>query len=131
MLKQFVDQLRKDLDEPIKENEDGSFSLHLEPDLHISLRENSDSGISLFSVLAPFPEQKREEFLRKAMIANLFGRETGGSILGLNRDGTKVTFLAFLPAETIYRDFHETLEDFVNYADAWKTETTEFNQGIG
>jgi len=128
MLKQFVDQLSADMgmSESLGVNDDGSYSLHLEPDLHISLRENPDSGISMFTVVAPLPEEKREEFLLKTMIANLFGRETGGAALGLDKDGKKITLLAFLPLQVNYRDFHDFLEDFVNYADAWRIETTDF-----
>ncbi len=60
------------------------------------------------------------------MTANLFGRETGGGILGLDREGKKVTLLTFLSEGLSYRDFRDNLEDFLNYADAWKAETTEF-----
>jgi hypothetical protein len=128
MLKQFVKQLSVDMgmDESLGVNDDGSYSLHLEPDLHIFLRENPDSGISLFTVVASFFEERTEEFLLKTMIANLFGRETGGAALGLNKDGKKITFLTFLPRQLNYRDFYDYLEDFVNYADAWKVEATEF-----
>lgn len=105
-------------------NEDGSYSLFLEPNLHILLRENAEAGISFLSFLAPLPEENKEEFLLKAMIANLFGRETGGAALGLDREGKKVTLLSFLPQQLNYRDFHDLLEDFVNYAEAWKLETT-------
>ncbi|MCC5832932.1 MAG: type III secretion system chaperone [Chlamydiales bacterium] len=126
MLKQFVEQLNTDLGEPLAANDDGSYTLFLEPDLHISLRENPELGISLFTVLAPVPEENKEDFLLKTMIANLFGRETGGGILGLNKEGNKITFLTFLPRQLNYRDFHDYLEDFANYADAWKTETTDF-----
>lgn len=126
MLKQFVDQLNADLRESLTANEDGSYSLFLEPDLDISLRENPESGISLFTVLTPLPEERTEAFLLKAMIANLFGRETGGGVLGLDKNGKKITFSTFLPLQLNFRDFHDCLEDFVNYADAWRTETTEF-----
>ncbi len=128
MLKQFVDQLRADMGGSFEVNDDDSYSLHVEPDLHISLRENKEAGISLFTALAPIPEERVEEFLIKTMIANLFGRETGGGILGLDKEGKKVTFLTFLPPELSYTEFHDQLEDFVNYADAWKNETTVFKE---
>ncbi len=128
VLKQFIDQLSEDMvaADSISANEDGSYSLYLEPDLHISLRENASSGICLFTPVAPLPKKKKEEFLLKAMTANLFGRETGGAALGLDREGEQVTLLTFLPEQLNYRDFHDYLEDFVNYADAWRVETTEF-----
>lgn len=125
VLKQYLDQLCGDMGmtESLAEGENGVYTLHLEPDLDISLSENPESGISLYTVLCEMPEEDREDFLLKAMTANLFGRETGGSVLGLNREGKKLTFSTFLPEALSYRDFHDTLEDFVNYADAWKSET--------
>lgn len=125
LLKQFVGQLSADLGEVVA-NDDGSYSLDLEPNLHISLRESPESGISLFTLVAPLPEKNVEEFLLKTMIANLFGRETGGGILGLDKEGKKITFLTFLPQQLNFKDFHDYLEDFVNYAEAWRIETTEY-----
>lgn len=130
MLKRFMDQLDSSsgLRESITKSEEGSFSLDLEPNLHICLSENPESGICLYAVLAPLPEKNKEEFLLSLMKANLFGRETGGAALGIDKEGKQVTFLTFLPEEINYRDFHDCLEDFVNYADAWKVEITEFSE---
>ncbi|MEZ5315311.1 MAG: type III secretion system chaperone [Chlamydiales bacterium] len=126
MLKQLIDQLSLDLEEPLNANHDGSYSLYFEPDLELSVRENIDLTISFFTVLSLLPEAKTEAFLLKMMVGNLFGRETGGSILGLTKDGKKITFLRFLPKDLDYKDFHDYLEDFLNYAEAWKIEATEF-----
>lgn len=128
MFNQFVERLRVDLgnEQSLAPNEDGSYSLHLEPNLHISLRENPESGITLFTTVALLPEQNREAFLLKTMSANLLGRETGGSALGLDKEGKKVVLLNFLPSQSTYRDFHDALEDFVNYAESWQQEIIEF-----
>lgn len=128
MLSQFMQLLCVDLgiEQSLAPNEEGSYSLHLEPNLHISLRENPDSGITLFTTIAALPEQNRENFLLKAMSANLLGRETGGSALGLDKEEKKITFLCFLSGQASYKDFHDALEDFVNYAESWRQETVEF-----
>ncbi len=128
MLKQFIEQLSADIgfEQSLAPNEDGSYSLHLEPDLHISLRENPESGITLYTVTVLLPEENTEAFLLKIMAANLFGRETGGSTLGLNKEGKRVVLLNFLPQQLTYREFHDYLEDFVNYAESWRVETIEF-----
>ncbi len=127
MLKQLVEQLKTEmqLDEELIANDNGSYSLILDPELPVTLDESQEAGISLYAVLAPLPESC-EKFLLKTMTANLFGRETGGGILGLDREGKKVTLLTFLSEGLSYRDFRDNLEDFLNYADAWKAETTEF-----
>lgn len=130
MLKQFIELLTRDLDfsEPIAPEEDGTYFVMLEPQLQISLRENVESGITLFTTLAPLPNQKTEEFLHYAMSSNLFGKETGGGFLGLDREGKQVTFTYFLPQQVTYKEFHSVLEDFANYAESWRLETTEFKK---
>lgn len=127
MLKQFIEQLHSDLEiqQGLEPNEDGTYSLRLDPDIEITLRESPEAGITLFTTVAELPEENTEEYLFKTMIANLFGRETGGSALGLDQEGKKVVLLNFIE-ETAYKDFYEQLEDFVNYADVWRQETTQF-----
>lgn len=131
MLKQFVEQLSIDFgyQQPLAANDDGSYSLSLEPDLDISLREISDSCIAFYAPVASFPSSNSEEFLLRLMSANLFGRETGGSCLGLDSDGKKVVLLNFLSGASNYRIFHDCLEDFVNYADVWRQEIVEWAAG--
>ena len=128
MLKQFIEQLSTDMgfEQALDANEDGSYSLRLEPDIDVTLRESSDSDIQFYTNIAELPELNREDFLLKVMRANLFGRETGGAALGLDTEGKRVVLLDFLPDEQNYRMFHERLEDFVNYAEAWRQETIEF-----
>jgi hypothetical protein len=124
MLKQFIDQLAKDLQrlEGIQPNEEDVYHLEFDPDLQISLRENPESGITLFTRLGPVPNEKVEEFFLKLMKANLFGKKTGGGILGIDKDGKNVNFRYFFPADRNYKEFHEALEDFVNYAESWQGE---------
>lgn len=130
MLKKFIDQLSKDLDmrDFITDNKDGSYMLDFEKDLHISAKESRESGISLYATIGQKPRTRLEEFLLKTMTANLFGRETGGAILGLDVDGNKVVMVRFLPDKTNYKDFHDHLEEFVNYVEAWKIDTFEFTK---
>lgn len=130
MLKQFVEQLKQDmgLEQALDANEDGSYSLRLEADIDITLKEDPDSVIMFYTKIAELPSHNAEEFLLKTMIANLFGRETGGAALGLDNEAKRVVLLDFLPEEHNYRTFHDRLEDFVNYADAWRQETTEFSE---
>ena len=128
MLKRFVAQLSKEMgfSKRLATTEDGTYELLFEPDLQISLRENADSGITLFTVVAALPAKGTEEYMVKLMSANLFGRETGGSALGLEKDGKSVTLSCFLPEGINYGRFHDCLEDFVNYADSWREETAQF-----
>lgn len=130
MLKQFVDQLSTDLglEQPLDANADGFYSLRFERDVDVSLREDGDGGFTLRCILTDLPENEREEYMRQLMAANLFGRETGGATLGISKDGKKLMLVDFLSEGLTYKEFYEKLEDFVNYADAWRADTIEFTK---
>ena len=130
MLKQYIDQLIPSLGllNPVQPDESGSYSIKFEPNLEISLRENANSGITLLAKIAPLPQKETEEFLQRLMEANLLGKETGRGVLGLDKDGKEITFTLFLPPTLSYKEFHDHLEDFTNYAEVWRDETLRFNQ---
>jgi hypothetical protein len=130
MLKQFIERLSVDMgyEQPLDANEDGSYSLRLEPDIDVTLKESPDLMIMFYTKVAELPVRSTEEYLLKAMCANLFGRETGGAALGLDREAKRVVLLDFLSESQNYRVFHDRLEDFVNYVEAWRQETIEFSE---
>lgn len=127
--KQFIHQLSTDMgfEQVLEANQDGSYSFRIEPNIDVTMRENAEAFILFHTLVADLPAQKEEEFLLNAMIANLFGRETGGAVLGVDQEGKKVVLVDSLPSNETYRTFYNRLEDFVNYADAWRLETTAFN----
>jgi|GEM_PF-1609380 Tir chaperone protein (CesT) family len=129
-LKQFVEQLTNDLslEQALEAKEDGSYSLRLEPDLDVVLRENNEKNIQIQAILADLPQVQTEEFMLRMVTANLLGRETGGSALGLDAEGKKVILIDFLSEHEPYRAFYEKLEEFLNYAEAWRRETVEFQR---
>ncbi|MFZ0564611.1 MAG: type III secretion system chaperone [Chlamydiales bacterium] len=128
MLKRFIEQLSAEfkLEQTLAPNEDGSYSLPLEPNLNISLSESPESGIRLYAVVCQLPQKNIENFLLQAMSANLFGLETGSSSLGLDKEAKNLVLVNFIPEQLDYREFYEVLEDFVNYADAWSEEARVF-----
>ena len=95
MLKEFIEKLAP---ESVALNEKGAYSLAVEPNLEISLRENVESGITLFTTIAPLPLKRSEEFLLRLMKANLLGKETGGGFFGLDKEGKMITFSCLCPA---------------------------------
>lgn len=127
--KQFIQQLSTDMgfEQVLEANQDGSYSFRCEPNIDVTMRENAEAAIQFHTLVADLPAQREEEFLLHAMIANLFGRETGGAVLGVDQEGKKVVLVDSLPSSETYRAFYDRLEDFVNYADAWRLETTTFN----
>lgn len=133
MLKQLIEQLlpslgRSTLNLP---DENGSYLLKFDPNLEISLRENVNSGITLLTKIAPLPQKGTEEFLQRLMEANLLGKETGRGVLGLDKEGKEITFTLFLPPTLSYKEFHDHLEDFTNYAEAWADETIRYTKEKG
>ena len=127
-LKQYIEQLSTEmgLEQALEAKEDGSYSLHLEPNIDVILRENPTSGIKLQTTLADLPKTQTEEYLLRAMAANLFGRETGEAALGLDAEGKKVILVDFLSEHASYPAFYARIEEFVNYAEAWTRETLDF-----
>jgi hypothetical protein len=129
-LKQFIEKLSIDLgfEQALEANEDGSYSLRLEPEIDVTIKEHGEQNILFYTKVADMPQMHAEDFLLKTLAANLFGRETGGAMLGLDREGKKVVMLDLLIEEQNYHTFHDRLEDFVNYVDAWRQETVEFSE---
>lgn len=123
MIKRLLEQLCKEFDwEPMEPNSEGVYILTFEPNLQISLRENSVQGITISVNLIPLPEKDQEKYLLHMMNANLFGAETGGNILGLTPDGKNIVLTTYLNPSGSYKEFRDCLEDFVNYAEVWRKE---------
>lgn len=132
MLSRYVEQLIKELEmEPITSLEGGRYSLNLEPNLQISLRENDPPGITMSTLIGSLPEIKKEDYLLRLMTANLFHVETGRGVLGLDKEAKKIFFYAYLPPEANYKEFLELFEDFANYAESWREETKQYIQEVG
>ncbi len=127
-LKQYIEKLSTDMgfEQALEAKEDGSYSLRFDPGLDITVRENSESIIQFHTKLAPLPKDRTDEYLMQAMTANLFGRETGETALGLDQEGKHVVLVDFLTENETYHTFYEQLEKFVNYAEAWRQETLDF-----
>ncbi|NGX60631.1 MAG: hypothetical protein K940chlam9_00097 [Chlamydiae bacterium] len=127
MLQHFIDQISMGLalGQPLEPNQEGAYILSLDSDLQIEIRENEEGNVSLYSVLVPLLEEGLEELYLRLMSANLLGRETGGAVLGIDKEKKQVILKTFFPDEVTYREFYEGLEDFANYAESWREETTE------
>ncbi len=100
--------------------------LEFDANMQISLRENPNSGITLYTVLIDLPLKQAEPFMHQVMMANLLGKETGESVLGLDKEGKKWVFLRFLPEGIEYKNFRDAFENFVNYAEVWREDTVRF-----
>lgn len=128
MLKEFIERISKELSlTPPDLQEEGTYQLTFDKELRISLRENTESGITLFAVLAPLPATKTEDFLQEVLAANLFGKETGRAFLGVDKEGKQLTLTQFISPGVAYKEFFGFLEDFVNYTESWRLEAEQFS----
>lgn len=124
MLQQFIPKLIQDLklgDLSLATDTPGVYALPID-DLAIHMTDLPDDGFMLKCNIAPYPKEKEELFVTQAMLGNLFGQGTRGAILGLNLEGTHVTLTHIFDFPAEYKDFKNTLEDFINTMDYWKEE---------
>lgn len=125
MLQQFIPKLIKDLqlgDLTLTSDTPGVYILPLDETIAIHMTDLPDNGFMLKCNVAPYPKEKEEIFVTQAMLANLFGQGTRDAVLGLNPEGTQVTLTYIFDFHAEYKDFKDTLEDFINTIDFWKEE---------
>lgn len=116
-----------ELSPPGPKDKSGTLHLALGSEMKISVKE-LDEGFSLFAQIAPLPAQKREELLMLLMRANFLGQGTGGAAIGLDREEKFLTLSLGIPYEMNYRAFRETIEDFANFVDYWRTEILKMKE---
>lgn len=124
MLQGFIPKLIQDMDLGainLSSEIPGVYSLPLEEGLSLSMTDIPD-GYIFKSNIAPYPKIKEDVFLTQAMLGNLFGQGTRGAILGINLEGTSVTLTLVVDSSVEYKDFKESLEDFINTMDFWREE---------
>lgn len=120
-LRAFCDQLSKELqlEEPIKEEASGIFSLPIEDEVSIKI-EALPNGLSFYCILHECPKENQERFFTEAMNANLFGDITRNCVLGLTEDGNRLTLSYIIHYNIDYKGFSELLQDFYNIALFWR-----------
>jgi hypothetical protein len=122
MLKDFIRQLSKDIgaESPLEASAPGVYEYLIADDLAIIITEVQPDGFMLSSVLGPFPKGQEDAFLLSMMEGNLFGKETIGATLGLDREGKLLTLSRIIERRVDYREFKETLEDFFHIVNFWR-----------
>lgn len=124
ILGSLIEQLVKDLElgTPLTTEVPGVYSFPLDQGLSVIISE-IPRGFSLKCSVCPLPLQTNEEYiLTQAMLANLFGQGTRGSILGLSPEGSILTLTQVIDYTVDYKEFRDILEDFINSVDFWREE---------
>ena len=127
MLQTWLKQLEKELELeiPFIANDKGEYTLSLGEALTIYMTD-IPQGFRLHSVVTPLPKNRKEDFLSFALQGNLFGQGTHGAVLGIDTDGNMLTLSHELDYNPGYKEFRDTLEDFINTADFWRNEATKY-----
>lgn len=123
MLDTLVQQLGQELqmEEFIVSTAPGAYNLTFDGNIKVDISQ-TDQSYLFKSPIGPCPKQNLEAFFVKTLEANLFGRGTRGTVIGLNPEGNVLTLSLELDYNSGYRDFREKLEDFVNVLDFWREE---------
>lgn len=98
---------------------DGAYVLPMSDFVIVRARQNADSEIIISSTLGPLSESKDPQKIHsQMMIANVFGKETGGCSLGINAEG-QVVIMRRIPTDISHTDFARNIELLINYAETW------------
>lgn len=124
MLDNFMKEFGKELEleGSLATETPGVYAFKLEEEVTITLT-SLPQGFSLSCALAACPKTNREAFFTQTMLANLFGQGTRGGVLGLSEDGNMLTLSKVVDYTADYKDFRDTVEDFINIVDYWRHET--------
>ncbi|CAH63488.1 conserved hypothetical protein [Chlamydia abortus] len=98
---------------------DGAYVLPISDLVKIRVLQNADNEIVLNVFLGELPPSSdTNKAYLQMMVANLFGRETGGSALGLDSEG-HIVMTRRIPEEVSYEDFARYVESFMNFSETW------------
>ncbi|AAD18852.1 type III secretion chaperone, CesT family [Chlamydia pneumoniae LPCoLN] len=98
---------------------DGAYVLPISEVVKVRAQQNADNEIVLSASLGALPPSAdTAKLYLQMMIGNLFGRETGGSALGLDSEGNVVMVRRF-SGDTTYDDFVRHVESFMNFSETW------------
>ncbi len=83
---------------------------------------DSPPGMELSANLGELIPERPEEVFSKILLGNFLGIATKHACVGLDESGKQILIQAFIPTVRSYREFRDTVEDFVNTVTFWKKE---------
>ena len=125
MMDEFVTRLSDDLVFPVtKEQDKNVFYLSINKDIVVTIND-LDPGVLFFSRLTILHKDFREEIFTYVMRANLLGKGTFNSVIGMETDEKFLTLSRSIPYEIDYAVFSRELEVFTNSLVFWREELTK------
>ena len=105
----------------IEVSDDNTCRLIFDEKLIVDFEPSNDGKqLYVYSVLCSVAHGEQDGFYRRLLLANLFGRETGGASFGLDDETEEVIMFRSFPLETTdFQVFREGLEFFLNGLEEW------------
>jgi hypothetical protein len=121
MFRSVIDGLAKALNLPeVTITPDGTSALLLIDDFELCIRFVPLGFIVMFTVVAPMPQNNREEILVSLLDANTFYYQTQGFTLAARED-TGVTLQGLISLRLVDKDnISRFVENFINVAEYWQ-----------
>ncbi len=106
----------------LKLNEDGICSLSFDEKLNVDIVYRKDEEQVIFaSPIGNIPAEGQENFFKQLLIANAFGIENAGAILGIEEDENRVVLsYMFISSTFSFELFKTVLANFVDLVEAWQ-----------
>ena len=79
-------------------------------------------GLELSATIGELPEEHREAIFLKLLRGNFLGQATKRAVLGLDEEAKHIVLTAAIPTIRSYREFRDSVEDFINTVAFWKRE---------
>lgn len=111
-----------EMDKPLPQDMPGVYTIPLDEGLNFTIAAYGQGGVVMNCSLAPAPKNHEEALFTQAMLANLFGQGTKGATLGLNESGTVLTLTRVIDYDVNFKEFRDSVEDFINTIDFWRAE---------
>lgn len=129
MLEEFMDKLsaEMEMEEPFKAQIPGVYVMRLDEDISISLISQSSDRFTFSCTLGEAPIVGKEAFFTQLLLANLFGQGTRGAVLSLDINANELMLTRNIDHYIEYKEFRDSVEDFLNVVDFWKQELLTAN----
>ena len=106
----------------LKLNEDGICSLSFDEKINVDIFYRKEQEQVIFAApIGDVPSEGQESFFRQLLIANAFGIENAGAVLGIEKDENRVILSYMFISSTFSFDLFKTvLANFVDLVEAWQ-----------
>ena len=106
----------------LKFDEEGICSLSFDSTINVDIVYRKEQDQCIFAApIGDIPVEHKEEYFRRLLVANAFGLENAGAIIGLDEEKDNVVLSYTFIASTFSFDLFKTvLGNFVNMVEDWQ-----------